>query len=86
MTLEAIRKHLVKIRGDMEKLKAEEKKYAALEKMALDTEKLKIIRKSSLTPEELEFLRDMSREEIDLIKERRRKEEMDVTQKNNAEK
>ena len=84
MTLEAIRKHLEKIRGDLEKLKAEEKKYAALEKLALDTEKLKIIQKSSLTPDELLFLRDMSKEEINLIKERRKKEEMNVIQKNNA--
>ena len=84
MTLEAIKKHLNKIREDMKKLKAEEKKYLGMEKLAEDAEKLKIIRKSSLSPDELEFFRDMSREEIELIKERRKREGMNVVQKNDA--
>ena len=84
MTLEAIKKHLDKIREDMKKLKAEEKKYLGMEKVAEDAEKLKIIRKSSLSPDELEFFRDMSREEIELIKERRKREGMNVVQKNDA--
>ena len=84
MTLEAIKKHLDKIREDMKKLKAEEKKYLGMEKVAEDAEKLKIIRKSNLSPDELEFFRDMSREEIELIKERRKREGMNVVQKNDA--
>ena len=84
MTLEAIKKHLDKIREDMKKLKAEEKKYLGMDKVAEDAEKLKIIRKSNLSPDELEFFRDMSREEIELIKERRKREGMNVVQKNDA--
>ena len=84
MTLEAIKKHLDKIREDMKKLKAEEKKYLGMEKVAEDAEKLKIIRKSNLSPDELEFFRDMSSEEIELIKERRKREGMNVVQKNDA--
>ncbi|MBQ7724278.1 MAG: hypothetical protein IJT63_01600 [Lachnospiraceae bacterium] len=84
MTLEAIRKHLNKIRDDMKKLKADEKKYMGMEKAAEDAEKLKIIQKSSLSPDELIFFRDMSKEEIELIKERRKREGMNVVQKNDA--
>ena len=71
MKLELIRKHLEKIRSDMQSLKAEEKKYMGMEKAAVDAEKLKIIQKCNLTPEELIFFKDMKREEIEMIKEMR---------------
>ncbi|MCR5024659.1 MAG: hypothetical protein K6A90_10055 [Lachnospiraceae bacterium] len=74
MTLEKIKEHLRKLREKMEKMKSEEKKWMTMEKHAEDAEKLKIIRKSSLTIEELQYLNGIKKEEIELIKERRKGE------------
>ena len=85
MKIELIKKHLEKLRSEMDRMRAEEKKYMTMEREAEDAAKLKIIRKSSLTPEELIFLRDMSREEIEMIREKR-KENRNVIHKNTEEK
>ena len=75
MTLEKIREHLQKIRKNMEKLKKDEKKWMILERQAEDAAKLKIFRKSSLTIEDLEYLKGLNKEEIELLKQKSRRKE-----------
>lgn len=72
MTLEKIREHLKKIRGNMEKLKKDEKKWMLQERQAEDAAKLKIIRKYNLSLEQLECLKEVSKEEIDEIMQKRK--------------
>lgn len=81
MTLEKIKEHLQKIHKNMEKLKKEEKKWQLLERQAEDAAKLKIFRRSKLTIEELEYLNGINKEEIELIKQKRREEEKNGPEK-----
>ena len=75
MTLENIRNHLQKLRERITDMKKEEKKWMDMERQSEDAAKLKIIRKSNLTIEQLQYLNGINEEEIELIKRKRKEAE-----------
>ncbi len=75
ITLENIRNHLQKLREKITDMKKEEKKWMDMERQAEDAAKLKIIRKSNLTIEQLQYLNGINEEEIELIKKKRKEAE-----------
>ncbi len=85
MTRENIKKKLIKIRGEIEKLQKDEKELAGLEKEAEDAENMKIIKKYQIKPEQLIFYNGLKEEEIAMIL-KKRKEEMELALEKEKEK
>ena len=81
MTIEKIKEHLHKIQENMEKMKKDEKKWTILLRQAEDAAKLKIIHKGNMSIEQLEYLRGINDEELELIRRKRREEEKNAAEK-----
>lgn len=81
----ALKKRLDRMHEKMAKLKADIKKAEEEYQAAEDAETLKIIRKTSLTPEQLKFFNGVSKEEIEMILKKREGEKEIVRKDNEKE-
>ena len=81
MTRAKIKQKLEKIRTSIVELQKEEKHWMQEEKAMEDAEKLKIIQKSNISSEQLIFLNGLKEDEIEMIINKRKEDDLAKAEK-----